>query len=180
MDGRWRTVTMAADAAHPHDEALRWLAGRAGTGVDRVRVIGVDPAIEARVGPDGVRVADAVADAARRALPDAAVEVRRHAGSFANALVEESDDGDLLVIGTFRHRRGSTAGAAPARVAARAAVPTVIVPDGPHPVDGDVVLTVDDPLDEEAVAIAVEEARRRHRRITLLRRGRCPCSPGPG
>lgn len=169
MDGRWRTVTVAADAAHPHDEALHWLAARADSGIDRVRVIGVDPAIEARVGVDGVRVADAVAEGARQALPGAQVEVRRHAGSFANALVEESDDGDLLVIGTFRHRRGSTAGAAPARVAARAAVPTVVVPDGPHPIDGDVVLTVDDPVDEEAVAIAVDEARRRHRRVTLLR-----------
>jgi nucleotide-binding universal stress UspA family protein len=174
MDGRWTTVTLAADAAQPHEEALRWVIGRAGTGVERVRIIGVDPAIERRVGPDGIRVADALATAIEHALPGVAVEVRRHAGPFASALVEESDGGDLLVIGTFRNRRGSTAGAAPARVAERAAVPTVVVPDGPHPIEGDVVLTVDDPVDEHALAIAVDEARRRHRRVTLLRAWEMP------
>ncbi|GAA3338284.1 hypothetical protein GCM10017714_08840 [Curtobacterium pusillum] len=174
MDERWTTVTLAADAAKPHEEALRWVAARLGPDIDRVRVIGVDPAIEGRTGPDGRPVADVVADAAREALPDARIEVRRHAGPFAAALVEESDDGDLLVIGTFRSRRGSTAGGDPARVAERAAVPTVVVPDGPHPIDGDVVLAVEDPVDERAVAIAVDEARRRHRRVTLLRAWEMP------
>jgi len=174
MDERWTTVTLAADAARPHDEALHWVAARAGDAVERIRVIGVDPALEARTGPDGKRVADAVADAARAALPAAQVEVRRHAGPFAAALVSESDDGDLLVIGTFRSRRGSTAGGDPARVAARAAVPTVVVPEGPHPIDGDVVLAVEEPVDERAVAIAVDEAHRRHRRVTLLRAWEMP------
>jgi len=174
MDERWTTVTLAADAAKPHEEALRWVTSRAGTGIDRIRIIGVDPAIEGRTGPDGLRVADALAAAARRAMPDARVEVRRHAGPFASALVEESDDGDLLVIGTFRSRRGSTAGGDPARVAARAAVPTVVVPEGPHPIDGDVVLAVEEPVDERAVAIVVDEARRRHRRVTLLRAWEMP------
>lgn len=174
MDERWTTVTLAADAARPHEEALRWVVARAGTGVERIRVIGVDPAIEARVGPDGKRVADAVADAARAALPDAEVVIRRHAGPFAAALVDESDDGDLLVIGTFRSRRGSTAGGDPARIATRAAVPTVVVPDGPHPIDGDVVLAVEEPIDERAVAIACDEARRLHRRVTLLRAWEMP------
>ncbi len=174
MDGRWTTVTLAADAARPHDEALRWVAERAGTGIDRVRVIGVDPASEARVGPDGVRVADAVAAAVRSGVPGAAVEVRRHAGPFARALVDESDDGDLLVIGTYRSRRGSTAGGDPARVAERAAVPTIVVPEGPHPIAGDVVLAVDEPLDEHAEAIAVAEARSTHRRLTLLRAWEMP------
>lgn len=174
MDERWTTVTLAADAAKPHEEALRWVTDRLGTGVERIRVIGVDPAIEGRTGPDGKRVADALADAARDALPDAQVEVRRHAGPFAAALIEESDDGDLLVIGTFRSRRGSTAGGDPARVAERAAVPTVVVPEGPHPIDGDVVLAVEEPIDERAVAIAVDEAHRRHRRVTLLRAWEMP------
>ncbi|WFR66161.1 universal stress protein [Curtobacterium flaccumfaciens] len=174
MDERWTTVTLAADAAKPHEEALRWVTDRLGTGAERIRVIGVDPAIEGRTGPDGKRVADAVADAARDALPEANVEVRRHAGPFAAALVEESDDGDLLVIGTFRSRRGSTAGGDPARVAERAAVPTVVVPEGPHPIDGDVVLAVEEPIDERAVAIAVDEAHRRHRRVTLLRAWEMP------
>ncbi|WP_439691536.1 universal stress protein [Curtobacterium sp. SP.BCo] len=174
MDERWTTVTLAADAARPHEEALRWVAARAGDEVERLRVIGVDPALEARTGPGGTRVADAVADAARAALPGVQVDVRRHAGPFAAALVEESDDGDLLVIGTFRSRRGSTAGGDPARVAARAAVPTVVVPEGPHPIDGDVVLAVEDPVDERALAIAVDEAHRRHRRVTLLRAWEMP------
>lgn len=174
MDERWTTVTLAADAARPHEEALRWVAERAGTGIERVRVIGVDPALEARVGPRGRRVADAVADGVRAALPGVQVEVRRHAGPFAAALVDESDDGDLLVIGTFRSRRGSTAGGDPARVAARAAVPTVVVPDGPHPIDGDVVLAVEEPIDPRAVAITVDEAHRRHRRVTLLRAWEMP------
>lgn len=174
MDERWTTVTLAADAARPHEEALQWVAARAGAGIERIRVIGVDPAIEARVGPDGKRIADAVADAARTALPDAEVVIRRHAGPFAAALVEESDDGDLLVIGTFRNRRGSTAGGDPARVAARAAVPTVVVPEGPHPVDGDVVLAVEEPIDDRAVAIACDEAHRLHRRVTLLRAWEMP------
>jgi len=174
MDERWTTVTLAADAARPHEEAMQWVAARTGAGIERIRVIGVDPAIEARVGKDGKRVADAIADSARAALPDATVEVRRHAGPFAAALVEESDDGDLLVIGTFRSRRGSTAGGDPARIAARAAVPTVIVPEGPHPIEGDVVLAVEEPIDERAVSIACEEAHRLHRRVTLLRAWEMP------
>ncbi|MGN8048774.1 universal stress protein [Curtobacterium sp. 22159] len=174
MDEQWTTVTLAADAAKPHDEALRWITDRIGAEARRIRVIGVDPAIEGRAGPDGKRVADALADAARAALPDAEVEVRRHAGPFTTALVDESDGGDLLVIGTYRGRRGSTAGGDPARVAERAAVPTVVVPDGPHPIDGDVVLAVEEPIDERAVAIAVDEAHRRHRRVTLLRAWEMP------
>ncbi|WP_420367700.1 universal stress protein [Curtobacterium sp. L1-20] len=174
MDERWTTVTVAADAARPHDEAVQWLATRAATGIERVHVIGVDPAAEARVGPDGVRVADAVAAAVRRVLPAAEVEVRRHAGPFAAALVDESDDGDLLVIGTFRSRRGSTAGGDPARVAARAAVPTVVVPEGPHPIEGDVVLAVEEPVDARAEGIACGEARRLHRRVTLVRAWEMP------
>ncbi|MDR6574691.1 ribosomal protein L12E/L44/L45/RPP1/RPP2 [Curtobacterium sp. 320] len=174
MDERWTTVTLAADAAKPHEEALRWVTSRVGTGIERIRVIGVDPAIEGRTGPDGKRVADALADAARTAMPDVRVEVRRHAGPFAAALVEESDGGDLLVVGTFRGRRGSTAGGDPARVAERAAVPTVVVPEGPHPIDGDVVLAVEEPIDERALAIAVDEAHRLHRRVTLLRAWEMP------
>ncbi|QSB22380.1 universal stress protein [Curtobacterium sp. 24E2] len=169
MDERWTTVTLAADAAMPHDEALRWIVARAGAGVERLRIIGADHALEGRT-----PVADQLAEAARTALPGVAVEVLRHAGPFAAALVEESDGGDLLVIGSFRHRRGSTAGGDPARVAERAAVPTVVVPEGPHPIDGDVVLAVEDPIDERAVSIAVDEAVRRNRRLTLLRAWEMP------
>ncbi|TCU46815.1 universal stress protein [Curtobacterium sp. PhB146] len=169
MDERWTTVTLAADAAMPHDEALRWIVARAGAGVERLRIIGADHALEGRT-----PVADQLAEAARTALPGVAVEVHRHAGPFAAALVEESDGGDLLVIGSFRHRRGSTAGGDPARVAERAAVPTVVVPEGPHPIDGDVVLAVEDPIDERAVSIAVDEAVRRNRRLTLLRAWEMP------
>ncbi|KTR41892.1 hypothetical protein NS263_03415 [Curtobacterium oceanosedimentum] len=174
MDGRWRAVTLAADATRPHDEAVRWLAARAGTGVERVHVIGADPASESRTGPTGAGVADAVAAAVRSALPHARVVVRRHAGHPAHALVEESDDGDLLVVGTFRNRRGSTAGGEAARIAERVSVPTVVVPEGPHPIAGDVVLAVDEPVDEHAEAIAVAEARRTHRRLTLLRAWEMP------
>lgn len=174
MDERWTTVTLAADAARPHDEALRWVAARAGTGIERIRVVCVDTAHAGRTSGDGTRVADELADAARTALPDAEVEVRRHAGPSATALVEASDDGDVLVIGVFRNRRGTTAGAEPARVAARAAVPTVIVPEGPHPIEGDVVLAVEEPIDHRAVDIAVAEAHRRHRRVTLIRAWEMP------
>lgn len=169
MDERWTTVTLAADAAMPHDEALRWIVARAGAGIERLRIIGADHALEGRT-----PVADQLAAAARAALPGVAVEVHRHAGPFAAALVEESDGGDLLVIGSFRSRRGSTAGGDPARVAERAAVPTVVVPEGPHPIDGDVVLAVEEPIDERAVAIAVDEAVRRSRRLTLLRAWEMP------
>ncbi|MCJ1714877.1 universal stress protein [Microbacterium sp. M1A1_1b] len=174
MDEHWTTVTLAADAARPHEEALRWVVAHASAGIERIRVVGVDPALEGRVGPDGKRVAEHVADAARTALPDVEVRIVRHAGPLAAALVTESDAGDLLVVGTFRSRRGSTIGNAPSRVAERAAVPTVVVPDGAHPIDGDVVLAVDEPLDERAVAIAVGEALRRNRRLTLLRAWEMP------
>lgn len=174
MDGRWRTITLAADAARPHAEAVRWLAEHAGVGIEQVHVIGVDPASEGRTGPDGDGVADVVAAAVRSALPSARVVVRRHAGHPTLALVQESDDGDLLVVGTFRNRRGSTAGGDAARVAQRAAVPTVVVPEGPHPIAGDVVLAVDEPVDEHAEAIAVAEARASRRRLTLLRAWEMP------
>lgn len=174
MDERWTTVTLAADAAMPHDEALQWVAKRIGTDVQRLRVIGADPTAARRTGEDGTRATDAVAEAARAVLPGVQVEIRRPDGPFAAALVDESDDGDLLVIGTFRSRRGSTAGGDPARVAERAAVPTVLVPDGPHPIEGDVVLAVEEPVDDRAVTIAVAEARRLHRRITLIRAWEMP------
>ncbi|KQS07909.1 hypothetical protein ASG04_12110 [Curtobacterium sp. Leaf183] len=198
MDEHWTTVTLAADAARPHDEALRWVVAHAATDLERLRVVDVDPTPEGRdgpppdgrggpppegrddpppegrVGPGSRRVAEQVAEAARAALPDVEVDVVRHAGPLAAALVAESGGGDLLVVGTFRSRRGSTLGSAPARVAERAAVPTVVLPDGPDPIDGDVVLAVDEPEDERAVAIAVAEASRRHRRLTLLRAWEMP------
>lgn len=164
MDERWTTVTVAADATKPHDEVLRWVAGHTGQSVRRIRVVGAD----------GERAADVVADAARDAMPDVDVEVARHHGSSPNAVATVSDDCDLLVVGSWRNRRGTTAGSGPARIAERAPVPTVVVPDAPHPIDGDVVLAVDEPLDERAVAIAVREAERRHRRLTLLRAWEMP------
>ncbi|MBF4614958.1 universal stress protein [Curtobacterium sp. VKM Ac-1376] len=59
-------------------------------------------------------------------------------------------------------------------------MPTVIVPEGPHPIDGDVVLALEEPIDERAVSIAVDEAVRRNRRLTLLRAWEMPVSTRTG
>ncbi len=165
MDERWTTVTLAADATKPHEQALRWVADHGGTGMERIRV----------VGPAGSAAAEALAGSARGTVPGVHVEVVEHGpGSSANAVAAASDDCDLLVVGSWRSRRGTTVGSGPARIAERAPVPTVVVPDVPHPIDGDVVLAVDEPLDERAVAIAVREAERRHRRLTVLRAWEMP------
>ncbi len=170
MDERWTTVTLAADAAMPHDEALRWIAARVGQRASNGCGSSA-PTTRWRAGPRSPT------SSPRPRGPRCPVWRSRCTGTPARspaALVEESDGGDLLVIGSFRHRRGSTAGGDPARVAERAAVPTVVVPEGPHPIDGDVVLAVEDPIDERAVSIAVDEAVRRNRRLTLLRAWEMP------
>ncbi|WP_144758619.1 universal stress protein [Curtobacterium sp. 9128] len=174
MDEHWTSITLASDSERAHDEALHWVLTHADAGTERLRVVEVRPASRGRSDADPSTPADQVARAVRGALPHVDVELAHHAGPLASALVDLSGDGDVLVIGTFRSRRGSTAGRAPSRTAERATVPTVLVPDVAHPVDGDVVLAVDEPVDERAVAIAVAEARRRHRRLTLLRAWEMP------
>jgi nucleotide-binding universal stress UspA family protein len=89
-------------------------------------------------------------------------------------LIQASAGDDLLVVGSFRGKRGTTVGRMPERLAERTRVPVVVVPDAPRPIEGDVVLGADEPLDERAVAIAVSEAIRRRRRLTVLRAWEMP------
>lgn len=88
--------------------------------------------------------------------------------------VAEDVGASAVVVGSVRSRRGSTVGRLPERIAERSTVPTVVVPDVDRVIVGDVVLAVDEPLDEQAVQIAVAEARSRRRRLTLLRAWEMP------
>jgi hypothetical protein len=170
---RWASVTVAVDAQVPHDEALRWIARHTVDGIEHVRIVGVDPPVNEA--PDTTaRTDDALVEAVRAACPGVTVSLARRPGPVTDAIVDESGGDDLLVVGAYRSRRGATAGRNPARIAERAFVPTVVVPDVPHPIDGDVVLAVDEPLDPGAEAIAVAEALRRRRRLTLLRAWEMP------
>lgn len=155
---------VAADA--PHAEAQRWATERAkDDGV--LRVVVVDP--------HGARVdAEDVVERIRAESPGLAVSGSRRAGAVIPELIDAADADDLLVVGSFRSKRGSTAGYRVERLAERASVPVVVVPDTIRPIEGDVVLAVDEPLDEHAVRLAVDEARRRHRRLTALRAWEMP------
>lgn len=171
VDGGWSSITFAVDAGRPHDEALRWVAERSAGGIEHVHVLGLDaPVAESR--RSGGTDDEAITTAVRTACPGVRVSVARRPGPVAEALLDSAED--VVVIGAYRRRRGGTAGRVPARVAERSAVPIVVVPEGPHRIDGDVVLAVDEPLDEHALRIAVDEAVRRSRRLTLLRAWEMP------
>jgi nucleotide-binding universal stress UspA family protein len=169
MDPNWSSITLGVDANAPHRQAREWVAERAADGARTVQVVAVTPAGERRE-PD----VDEVVAGLRDACPEASVTVDLRAGSVVGELVGASESDDLLVVGSFRGRRGTTIGRVPERLAERALVPVVVVPDHDRTVEGDVVLAVDEPLDERAVTIAVSEAVRRHRRLTLLRAWEMP------
>jgi hypothetical protein len=168
IGGGFPSITLGVDATAPHEQARAWVAERAADGTRTVQIVAVDPGGRA---PDGT--ADLVV-AMRDACPTTTVTASHRSGSMVGALVGASENDDLLVVGSFRSKRGSTVGRMPERLAERALVPVVVVPDTERPIEGDVVLAVDEPLDERAVAIAVSEAIRRHRRLTMLRAWEMP------
>jgi nucleotide-binding universal stress UspA family protein len=167
MDLNWSSITLGVDA--PHRQAREWVAERAAAGARTVQVVAVTPP-GIRSEPD----VDEVVATLREACPEATVTVALRSGTVVGELVGASEGDDLLVVGSFRGRRGSTIGRVPERLAERALVPVVVVPDHDRAIEGDVVLAVDEPLDERAVRIAVAEAQRRRRRLTLLRAWEMP------
>lgn len=171
MDMDWSTITLALDPARPHPEAADWVIERVrlaedSAAVARVRVVRLAVPSGRPGARSGTGVDDAVARV-REAAPSLVVE-------SSPDLDPSATDTGVLVVGTFRDARGTTSGRVPGRVAERAAVPTVVVPDQVRTVHGDVVIAVDEPLDDRALAAAVAEATVRRRRLTLLRAWEMP------
>ncbi|WP_066518872.1 universal stress protein [Curtobacterium ammoniigenes] len=160
------SIVLGVASDVPHHEAQRWATERARAG-GTLHVVVVDP-------DDGGVDADDVVERIRAACPDVSVSASRRTGSVVPELVAAAEEDDLLVVGSFRGKRGSTAGYRVERLAERATIPVVVVPDPARAIEGDVVLAVDEPLDERAVQLAVDEARRRRRRLTALRAWEMP------
>lgn len=124
-------------------------------------------------------VTDDMLDAAVEELSERGVDAVAHAidGPMPNALIDEADHADLLVIGVTKSRPLRTAlkGKMPARAASRVRVPTVFVPEGWQPNDHPVTVGVDDDASSDAaIVFAAEEALRRGVPLRLVHAWQMP------
>lgn len=103
-------------------------------------------------------------------------------GAPDRVLVETAASADLLVIGSRRQHRVRTAldGWMPERVPTLSRVPTVVVPEDWRPMNGDVLLGVDDASGGAALHFAGAEAVRDDRRLTMVRAWKAPVSARVG
>ncbi|WP_066516332.1 universal stress protein [Curtobacterium ammoniigenes] len=174
-------ITVGLDDSEAGIVAVRWAAGRALEHPCRIRIVHVidqtDPD-EAwsrhRLGAGKWLV--------ERTAPGTEIELESHYGDVTDRLTQIAADDDLLVIGSHRRRRlqSTLTGLLPDRIAGRATVPIVIVPDdwsGQR--NGAVVLAVDADTAQNVVDFAVHEALRRESVLHIVHSWREPAPVGP-
>lgn len=154
-------IVVGYDVSPAAEAVLGWVTDRARDIDARVELVTVTNMVVSPYLPT-----DEVLDDAARRLRDAHVNVTTHSveGPMPNALLDEADHADLLVIGLTHSRplRTVLKGKMPARAASRARIPTVFVPEGWEPNDHPVTVGVDDdPSSDAAIVFAAEEARGR-------------------
>jgi len=152
-------ITVGYDGSPAADSALRWVATRSLMRPTRVTVAGVDDAVHST--QEMLLRIRAGRDLLRQLNPDAEVTTQLIKGRPARALSTGTADADLLVIGvhTDAPTRAALMGFTALRLAARAAVPVVLVPEGWSPSVGPVVIGYDvDGSSDAALAFAQDEA----------------------
>ncbi len=162
-------ILIGLDTSQASWTALRWAANRAGDHPARVRIVHALETGDTDVFVVRERLAEATAFV-RGTAPGTVVETSVERGFAADALVDDTADADLLVIGAHRARRVRSALTAslPERIATRAPVPTVVVPDDWTFGTGPIVVGIDADTAEAALSFALHEARRTGRSVRLV------------
>lgn len=153
-------IVLGYDASPAAKAAVAWVADRATRGRTKVELVTITGVLLG----DHVATDDALEEGARhlRHLAKSVdVETRSVDGSMPNTLIEDARTADLLVLGVTQTRPVRTAlrGWIPAKAAARAKVPTVLVPEGWTPNEHPVMVGVDDdPSSDAAIRYGAHEA----------------------
>lgn len=153
-------IVVGYDASPAAKAAVAWVADRATRGRTKVELVTVTRTVLG----DGVATEDALEEGARtlrNRVKTVEVDIRSLDGSMPNALIEDARAADLLVLGVTQGHPVRTAlrGWIPAKAAARAKVPTVLVPEGWTPNEHPVMVGVDDdPSSDAAIRYGAREA----------------------
>ncbi|WP_123682267.1 universal stress protein [Curtobacterium sp. PhB115] len=162
-------ILVGLDDAQASWTALRWVANRAADAPATVRIVHALESTDTDVMMVRARLADAAAFV-RSTAPGTVVDTDVERGFAADTLVDDASTADLLVIGAHRNRRLRSAltGSLPERIATRAPVPTVVIPDDWTFGTGPVVIGIDAETAEGALTFGLQEARRSHRSVHLV------------
>ncbi len=181
MSGKTPFVAVGTDGSPEAELAVGWAAERAARlGMDLVLLSADPPEVVVASGlvahPQGRNVGGRTemlaGDSAELSelYPDLKVETRLLGGPAAAALLQGSEDAELLVIGTrgLRGLAGILLGSIADQVVANATHPVVVVTDRPNP-DGPVVVGLEtSPASREAARFAVVEAATRGTRLVVV------------
>lgn len=128
-------IVVATDGGEGSRAALRWVAERVGAGPARVRVVAVEDD-----GSDAAEALMAGSQALRTLSPASSIETSLQSGDPADAIIATAHDATLVVIGSRSDASALTAPRVPARVAAHAPCPVVVVPHDWTPAAGPIVV----------------------------------------
>ncbi|GAA5035152.1 universal stress protein [Microbacterium fluvii] len=153
-------IVVGYDGSPAADSALAWVADRATRGRTSVEVVTVTNMLLS----DYTHTEETLEKGTRelrQLAPEVDVESHWTDGSMPDTLIREAERADLLVVGITNTRPMHTAlrGWIPTRTAARATVPTVLVPEGWVPNGQAVMVGVDvDESADAAIRLAAHEA----------------------
>ena len=176
-------VVVGVDASEQSREAAVWAAREASlhqVGLTLVHTV-LPPAAASSFGPGMPVGLDAMDELITRAtaeleaiaatLPVSDVRTKVEIGSPSGALLEASEEAELVVIGSRGHGgfAGLLLGSVSTQVAAHATCPVVVVRGAPDPAANRVVVGIDgSPASESALAFAFEEASRHGWSLTAV------------
>lgn len=176
-------VVAGVDASEQSREAAIWAAHEAAlhqVGLTLVHTV-LPPAAASSFGPgmpigldamdEVITRATAELESIAAAMPVGDVRTKVEIGSPSGALLEASEEAELVVIGSRGHGgfAGLLLGSVSTQVAAHAACPVVVVRGAPDPAANRVVVGIDgSPASEAALAFAFEEASRHGWSLTAV------------
>jgi nucleotide-binding universal stress UspA family protein len=154
-------IVLGYDGSPAAEAALAWVADRAARGRISVELVTVTNLLASNYSRT-----ESTLEQGSRKLRDAAgggipIETYWVDGAMPDSLIEEARSADMLVLGITQTRPVRTAlhGWVPVRAAARATIPTVLVPEGWQPNDHPVTVGVDDdPSSDAAILFGAHEA----------------------
>ncbi|ROP58685.1 universal stress protein [Curtobacterium sp. PhB115] len=172
--------TVAIDDSAAGWQTLDWVGGELDPDHDRVRLLTVN-AFRGEEPASSASRLEAAAERLRRGRPYLAVTYDLVGGPTVEAILANSEHGDVLVIGGQQLHRflAAIAGRIAERVVARANIPVVIVPERWAPADGPIVVGVDSRTAASALGFAASIAVRKSRELLLVRAWEVPSTTSP-